>query len=287
MSQTEKCQLLNELVRPFGYQYLPHQDIFFSTFDAWQRKFGYMHSYDCYAPYFNMVFDSEPVYFNYNNRTWLVEFWKGQYGINTGAEIGIYCADGLVAPEARNHTFFHTISDEDIPHFAMNIKRNGQELANLSMPHWWLAAFRIGCFSVPDNLCASFCICFPECCMMQAFADALIQLGYDECSMQIHGSCICFSYRTPSTPISCRFYSKSIRYLILKKNHFFCRLYLLITRPFCCTPDRLLFLYFYLPSVFRHCLRLRRHKKHLNKKEKTKRKYSNSPCNNKHRRSNQ
>lgn len=276
MTQAEKCQLLNEQIQPLGYQYLPCQDIFFSTFDAWQRNFGYTHNYDCLAPYFNMVFDSEPVYFDYENRTWLIELWKGQYGINTGAEIGIYCADSIIPPQERNRKLFHTISDEQLPIFSMNLQRivhqNEQTVANLSMPHWWLAAFRMGCFSQPDNLCADFCISFPNCEMMHAFAEALIQLGYHACSLKKCGSRICFSFRTPITPVPCGILTKPMRCLAQWKNRIFCRLFLWITRPFCCTVDRLLYLYFYLPFIFRHCLRLRRSQKKRRCKQAHKRK---------------
>ncbi len=124
--------------------------IFFSTLDAWQREFGYTRSYDCIAPYLNMVFDSELIYFDYDNRTWLVELWKGQYGINTGAEIGFYCADGLISPEKRSKTLFHPVSDEELPCMTMKLERNEnqaeREIAKLGMPHWWLTMFRMGCF---------------------------------------------------------------------------------------------------------------------------------------------
>lgn len=265
ISHTEKCQMLNELIKPFGYQYLPCQDIFCSTLDAWQREFGYTHSFDCFAPFFNMVFDSEPVYFNYDNRTWLIEFWKGQYGINTGTEIGIYYADGIISPNKRNRELFRAVSDEEMPIFSMTLIRkvnqNEQDIANLSMPHWWLAAFRMGCFSKPDNLFTDFCITFSDCDMMHAFANALIRLGYDACSLHICGTRICFSFKTPRTPVPCCFLTKPVRCLAQWKNRIFCRLYRIVTRPFCCTLDRLLYLYFYLPFIFRHCVRLRRCRK--------------------------
>lgn len=265
MSQPEKCRLLDELIRPFGYRYLPCQDIFISTFDAWQRKFGYTRSYDCYAPFFNMVFDSEPVYFDYDGRTWLIELWKGQYGINTGAEIGIYCADKIIPPEKRNRTLFHTVANEDIPNFTMNLKRsknkNVQEIASLSMPHWWLAAFCMGCFSKPHELHMDCCISFSDCGMASAFADALIRLGHDACSIQICDSCVCFPYQAPFTPMPCGLLTRPIRCVVQWENCFFCQLYRFVTRPFCCTVDRLLLLYFYVPFIFRHCLRLRRCKK--------------------------
>lgn len=275
MTPKEKCQLLNELTEPLGYQYIPCQDIFLSTLDAWQREFGYTRKFDCLAPCFNMVFDSEPVYFDYDGRTWLLEFWKGQYGINTGAEIGIYCADQIVPPEKRNNEYFHTIPDDQLPLFFMNLYRSDRgdatTIANVSMAHWWLASFRMGCFSQPCNLCANFCIDFVDRGMMCAFADALISLGYNPCCLQINGSCICFSYQTPLTPNTCCCFTKLISGIVQRKNRLFCKLYQFITRPFQCTADRLLYLYFYLPVIFRRCLRLRRYRKHHPGSKKRKR----------------
>lgn len=79
----ERVRLLNELAEPFGFAYLPSEDIFTSRLDAWQRDKGYEAKYDTMAVGAGMVIDAFPVYFNYEGRTWLVEFWKGQYGINT------------------------------------------------------------------------------------------------------------------------------------------------------------------------------------------------------------
>ena len=64
--------------------------------DAWQKAFGYLDAYNRAAPYLSMVFDSYPIYFDYEGRTWLVQIWKGQYGICTGCEIGLYYTDGIV-----------------------------------------------------------------------------------------------------------------------------------------------------------------------------------------------
>lgn len=266
MPPEDKCQLLNDMIRPFGYQYLPHKDIFFSTLDAWQRDYGYTRSYDCSAPYLNMVFDSEPIYFNYNNRTWLIELWKGQYGINTGAEIGFYCAEDIIPSERRSKTLFQPVPDEDLPLFFMKLKRTENDtetdIAKLCMPHWWLTAFRMGCFSRPENLSAEFCISFVDYEMTEAFYDALIGLGYSPCSVQICGSRICFSYKTPVTPSCGGFITRLVRRAAQWKNRFFCRLYRFVTRPFCNTLDRLIYLYFYLPICFRRCLRLRKYRKH-------------------------
>ena len=79
LSMCDKCKFLNELVAPLGYEYDVGQDIFTSTTDAWQKYYGYTDFYDKAAALGSMIFDCQPVYFNYDNRTWLIEFWKGQY----------------------------------------------------------------------------------------------------------------------------------------------------------------------------------------------------------------
>ena len=78
MDKGRKCSLLEELSEPFGYVFHCCCGYFSSTVDAWQKAAGYTWLYDFMAPRFQMVFDSLPVYFNYCDRTWLIEFWKGQ-----------------------------------------------------------------------------------------------------------------------------------------------------------------------------------------------------------------
>ena len=73
-----------------GFSYDAQKDLFYSTKNAWQKNFGYTHLYDVAAPIFRMIIDTEPIKFFYDNKNWLITFWKGQYGIVTGAEIGIY-----------------------------------------------------------------------------------------------------------------------------------------------------------------------------------------------------
>lgn len=264
MTLTEKCGLLNEVAVPFGYRYDPCQDVFHTTLDAWQRGFGYQHSYDCLAPYLNMVFDCEPVYFDCDGKTWLLELWKGQYGIASGAEIGIYCADKIVSRSEQNRTLFHAAPDFELPVFSLTLRRtdgaDSGEIADFSMPHWWLAAFSVGMFSKPEQLCADVCINFPNFRMTYAFADELIRLGYSADELQVCNSTVCFSFDVPRTPAPCGLITRAVRRISQWENRLFCRLYRFITRPFFCTADRLYYLYLYLPFVFKNCLRLHRRK---------------------------
>ena len=39
-----------------------------------------------------MIIDCEPICFMYGGKNWMIELWKGQYGLETGGEIGVYNA---------------------------------------------------------------------------------------------------------------------------------------------------------------------------------------------------
>ena len=149
----EKCELLNDLIAPFGYLYIECQDIISSRNDAWQRDMGYTSLFDRMAAHFHMVFDALPVYFNYRGRTWLIEFWKGQYGINTGAEIGIYYADRILSEEELSTFLFQAVEDKDMLPLSFELTRYRSDdcLASVSKKTWWLTAFCMGRFSQPHQ----------------------------------------------------------------------------------------------------------------------------------------
>lgn len=80
---------LAKMVYALGFSYDSSQDIIYSRQDGWQSYVGYCDAYDELQPLiFNI--DCESIEFAYNGVDWRFEFWKGQYGIETGGEIGIY-----------------------------------------------------------------------------------------------------------------------------------------------------------------------------------------------------
>ena len=138
MNTCEKIEKLNEILEPFGFSYESSQEIITSRQDAWQRQFGYCSLYDKTAPKFGMVFHCEPIYFSYQERTWMIEFWKGQYGINLGCEVGIYCSDTILSPEQYEHTLFHSVPDSQMLPISLSLYHKGSLLFHTSHKHWWL-----------------------------------------------------------------------------------------------------------------------------------------------------
>lgn len=251
MTCEEKCDILTSLIEPFGYCYEPSQDVFSTIIDAPQRAFGYTALFDRYASHFNMVFDCLPVYFDYEERTWLIEFWKGQYGINSGCEVGIYKADSLVSSLGRKTALFHSAEDREMLPLSIQLYHHGRQIAHLCRRHWWLTIFRMGSYSEPQDLTMQICITFPNTEMLNAFAQALQEQGkltFETCGTQIR---ILFDRCT-----SCRlpFLQRLVCRINQWKNRLLCRMFLWVTAPFCSGMDRLLCLYFFLPYIFRRIL---------------------------------
>ncbi len=267
MSVQEKLCRLNELVNPFGFEYLLSQDIFTSKKDAWQRDFGYCWLYDKSADLFNMVFDCEPIYFDYEGCTWMIELWKGQYGINVGAEIGIYRADSLVSRNQRTTAMFQTEPDCDLPFFEYTLYYETSPMYRIAQRHWWLTGFRMGEYAKPEHLLMKTEITFPSCDMQNAFVRGLIDCGYSQEDIHVWNQQVLFRFSRPHTrqPRS----AHSIRTAFaLWKNRIFLKIYCHVTKHFCFTMDKLLYLYEYMPFAFRHMMHIRRKKKKKRRRKK-------------------
>ncbi|MBR3780057.1 MAG: DUF4474 domain-containing protein [Clostridia bacterium] len=77
-----------------GYRYEPNGDFFYTDDkDCWQKNAGYNEFYDNYAPAAAMFIDQIRIRFTYENKDWMLQLWKGQYGwLFVGAETGVYTA---------------------------------------------------------------------------------------------------------------------------------------------------------------------------------------------------
>lgn len=252
MSEKEKAARLNELTVPFGFAYEPKQDLFVSQINAWQRKEGYEALYDNLASKFNMIIDSFPVYFDYRNRTWLIEFWKGQYGINTGAEVGVYHANRPIPKKQRRKVHYNAVSDEEMPLIGVCLKRREKHLFSLKGYHWWLAAFRMGLFTQPKDLTLYASLTFHSCEMAEAFAMGLTETELSD-KYRIRGRRVTVALDQTN---DYKGMQKLHRAIVQGFNCFYCGVYRIVTMPFTRTADRMLFLYEQLPWCFRRMLRL-------------------------------
>lgn len=253
MEMPQKVHQLNELAEPFGFFYEPVEDVFSSRLDAWQREQGYEALFDKAAVGMNMVIDTWPVYFDYQGRTWLIEFWKGQYGINAGGEIGVYRAKKIIPPHLYVRAHFDAVEDDEIPEIESMLMRRGIEVYHQYRRHWWLTGFRMGLFSPPGELELLAALTFWDSEVAQAFFCGLKRSGQPAERYRICGSRVCVRMNfSRGQTIPARVH----RFLVLRINHLYCVLFRFVTHPFTCTVDRMIFLYYLLPWCFRHMIKI-------------------------------
>ena len=93
-----------------GYLYDPVEQCFYTADDTWQRNFGYNEIYDNTASLVVIYIETARIKFAYDNRDWMVQLWKGQYGwVLYGSEIGIYNKDPQMPV-----THYDCANDEDM-----------------------------------------------------------------------------------------------------------------------------------------------------------------------------
>ena len=197
-----------------GFSYDPQKDIIFSRKDALQRKFGYAYGYDALAFLMNAVIDCEPIFFAFAGKTWMIELWKGQYGLMTGCEIGVYnrspnnsphyaLLDQFLGkrehdPNPSHNLFFDCARDSELLKMSLTLKRRGQKLFSRGPEkHWWLTGFKWGELSDPDDLSMDVEIWFADWEMSMAFRNALVDLRYGY--NLIGGSSVAFTFDSPKT----------------------------------------------------------------------------------------
>ncbi len=137
----------------FGYLYNPGQNYFYTADDPWQRNVGYNSIFDTTAPLTFIDFDTVRLRFPYGDKDWMIQLWKGQYGlIFYGAEVGVY-----TKPKDRVLMHYDCATDDEMLKMSMvfNEYKNGKWQKRFTRPYgyyWWCTGFipgnKFGDFSV-------------------------------------------------------------------------------------------------------------------------------------------
>lgn len=180
----------------FGFSYDDRKDFFYATKYAWQKNFGYTRVYDVLAPFFRMCIDTERIKFKYNNKSWLISFWKGEYGITTGGEIGIYNTSDLYP---NKNTLYHAIENHEMLDMHFKLYHKNEMIIDIKDHHWWLAAFKLGMHSKPKDLKMAISIKFPNEEMLEAFLKSFKKLGYKDKDFSVNNLTFSFCYKHPKT----------------------------------------------------------------------------------------
>lgn len=75
-----------------SYKFNPDGNFYYTDDkECWQKNFGFNEVYDAFAPVTMMYYDTVRTTFEYGGKEWMIQTWKGQYGVMfVGGEVGVY-----------------------------------------------------------------------------------------------------------------------------------------------------------------------------------------------------
>jgi hypothetical protein len=203
-----------------------------------------------------MIIDCEPITFECYGKRWMIEFWKGQYALNTGCEIGLYQeVTNIGIPGVLDGPFYKSVSNNEMLNMAFSLKKNGKELFSREDRHWWLNGFKMGEFSNPSELTMDIAIEFNDTVMCYAFAEALIKAGYSEEEIWKVGNKIYFTFAKPYTeqPITRTIFTD---WIIQKWNALMCAEYRKATEQYDNIEDKLEAIKTQKPGIFNKVIKV-------------------------------
>lgn len=182
-----KDLLVSQQILSYQYSYI---DDYYYTNDkeAWQYNFGFGKIYDIVSPYILLEYDYIRIFFTYENKDWMLQMWKGQYGmVFYGGEIGIYnrphTDDGL-----SDWTFFNCPAEEDWLNMEMTLWHEQvdgswkREFTREYDKYWWCTGFKNGHLrqeEPADELRLEGRITFKDAEMTELIAAGLKECGFD------------------------------------------------------------------------------------------------------------
>ncbi len=247
---------LDRAIEMAGYAYDPKQDIFYSTMNPWQRDIGYCRLYDELAAPLGMIIDCEPIYFEYLDKKWMIGFWKGQYDLVTGAEIGIYTkAADINVLTLFSGSYYECVSNTDLLKMSYTVKKNGKTLFTRKGTHWWLTGFKLGEFSEPSELTMDITITLHNVIMRDAFVTGLWNAGYSLNEFTRNGTTVSFTFSNPHTPAPITRTPQTDR-IIQRKNQLLCEKYQDITGTSNNIRDKLKVIEELAPEIYAKTIKL-------------------------------
>lgn len=172
-----------------SYKY-SYKDDYYYTNDkrCWQQSFGFSKFYDLVAPYILLEYDYVRVYFTYEGKDWMIQLWKGQYGmVFYGAETGVYTkkhsdsAPGVFTVYQCAKEGDWLDMDMTMYHDTTGLGTYQREFTREYGRYWWCTGFKRGHLRVEEparELRTTGTITLKSEEMTTLFTEGLLQCGF-------------------------------------------------------------------------------------------------------------
>ena len=184
-------KLLLQKFQVLGYKYNLRDDFYYvNDVKCWQQGFGFGRFYDLVAPYILLEYDYVRVFFTYQNKDYMIQLWKGQYGmVFYGCEQGVYYKEHSDKQDSV-FTFYKSLKQEEWPEMSMTLYHDKQGDGNYTREftrdrstHWWCSGFKPGHLRKEEpatELRQEGSIFFKDAEMARLFAKGLKVCGFGE-----------------------------------------------------------------------------------------------------------
>ncbi len=170
---TEDPNKVGQILNACGFEYDEKQGIYYSSVNPWQKNFGFNVIYDMAAPMAGMYYATERIYFQYDNKDWMIQLWKGQYGITAGGEMGVYNKTDKIMQ-------YDCVSEDEFLEMSFDFYNQGEYVFSRGPEkHWWLTGFKIFNAGVPILIDLDMTLKFPTKSMADAFEIGLKKAAKD------------------------------------------------------------------------------------------------------------
>jgi len=158
--------------------------IFYVEHERWSSTQGFNQIYDLASPLIQMVYGTIRIKFRYNNQDWMIQMWKGRYGLEMlGGEIGVFTKP---TTQAAEHYYSALPSEELV--MAMDVWQHnfltGQTKYLFTRgpeKNWWLNGFVPGSlyeFNRKSEIIMLANMQFPDQEMLGLFVSGMEKAGF-------------------------------------------------------------------------------------------------------------
>ncbi|MBQ4244543.1 MAG: DUF4474 domain-containing protein [Clostridia bacterium] len=168
-----------------GFNFNIQKLLVYAPMNCWMRDFGFTMLYDinCYImPMWNYI--TRRFKFNYDDRQWQIQIWKGNYLITNGGEVGIYNRSKYAIG-----TFYNCVNDEERMVMSLKVSHGDEVLVDIEPTlHWWVNGFQMHKrMFLPQSLTLESTISFPNETMRDAFTASVAKEYHHDVTYTVDG----------------------------------------------------------------------------------------------------
>ena len=169
-----------------GYEFDMNEMLVYATFNCWMRNFGFCFGYDAFC-YFTPFFDyrTRRFKFEYADKEWMIQVWKGKYLVSNGAEVGVYNRE-----IGSKGTYYNSVNDDECLKMGFELFHGDDLIVKRDeQTHWWVNGFKLSKDEIylPNELNINFNIEMKDEEMLKAFCDAVDSNIYGDVTYTVDG----------------------------------------------------------------------------------------------------